>query len=336
MAKHEISFSVLMPTFNQCAFIRRAILSLMRQTYANWELIIINDGCTDETEEYISDYLDDPRVTYIKNDENMGLGHALNQGLDTARCEYIAYLPSDDYFFPNHLDDLQYKFSENEAYNLVYSGLRYGDCDSLHGAPQIASGTVREGFGMQLVQVAHRRSKERWVERREWISDDLFAMFWRKLAREGVFAPTRNITCYWTQHPDERHNLINEKFRGGINKVRNFYHIKYPIRIKVSREKFINEDRLWFNQFLPPGNAPYMIMDGDLPKRDYFKDTFSEKLSAQDGEIHTVCAGRLIGLGESGLALLAKNHIHLHLYIENFHASRARLFHHYEEMFQDE
>lgn len=70
-----------MPTFNQCAFIRRAILSLMRQTYANWELIIINDGCTDETEEYISDYLDDPRVTYIKNDENMGLGHALNQAL---------------------------------------------------------------------------------------------------------------------------------------------------------------------------------------------------------------------------------------------------------------
>ena len=96
---NKIQFSVLMPTYNQCAFIRRAILSLMKQTYEEWELIIINDGCTDETEEYIADYLQDARVTYIKNEENTGLGHALNQGLDAAKYDYIAYLPSDDYYF---------------------------------------------------------------------------------------------------------------------------------------------------------------------------------------------------------------------------------------------
>lgn len=60
-------FSVIMPTFNQCAFIRRAIQSLMMQTYTNWELIIVNDGCTDETEEYIADYLKDPRIIYVKS-----------------------------------------------------------------------------------------------------------------------------------------------------------------------------------------------------------------------------------------------------------------------------
>lgn len=96
---NKIQFSVLMPTYNQCAFIRRAILSLMKQTYEEWELIIINDGCTDETEEYIADYLQDARVTYIKNEENTDLGHALNQGLDAAKYDYIAYLPSDDYYF---------------------------------------------------------------------------------------------------------------------------------------------------------------------------------------------------------------------------------------------
>lgn len=91
-------FSVIMPTYNQASFIRRAILSLQRQTYPNWELIIINDGCTDDTEMFISDFLNDERIVYIKNESNKGLGHALNQGLDVAKYEYIAYLPSDDYY----------------------------------------------------------------------------------------------------------------------------------------------------------------------------------------------------------------------------------------------
>ena len=58
-------FSVIMPTYNQASFIRRAILSLQRQTYPNWELIIINDGCTDDTEMFISDFLNDERIVYI-------------------------------------------------------------------------------------------------------------------------------------------------------------------------------------------------------------------------------------------------------------------------------
>ena len=50
-------FSIIMPTYNQAAFIRRALASLHRQTYSEWELIIVNDGSTDDTELYISDYL---------------------------------------------------------------------------------------------------------------------------------------------------------------------------------------------------------------------------------------------------------------------------------------
>ena len=88
-------FSVIMPTYNQASFIRRAILSLQRQTYPNWELIIINDGCTDDTEMFISDFLNDERIVYIKNESNKGLGYALNQGLKIARNELIAYLPSE-------------------------------------------------------------------------------------------------------------------------------------------------------------------------------------------------------------------------------------------------
>ena len=135
MNPFNIRFSVIMPTFNQCGFIRRAILSLMQQTYPAWELIIVNDGCTDATEDFIGDYLTDERVTYIKNPDNTGLGHALNQGLDAAHYDYIAYLPSDDYYFPRHLENLAKAFSDNGDAILIYTGIRYETRDSLYRNP---------------------------------------------------------------------------------------------------------------------------------------------------------------------------------------------------------
>lgn len=91
------AFSVIMPTYNQAAFIRRAIASLLRQTFDKWELIIVNDGSTDNTEEFLKSYLSDRRIKYVRNKVNKGLGFALNQGLNAARYNYVAYLPSDDF-----------------------------------------------------------------------------------------------------------------------------------------------------------------------------------------------------------------------------------------------
>lgn len=124
-------FSVIMPTYNQASFIRRAILSLQRQTYPYWELIIINDGCTDDTEMFISDFLSDERIVYIKNESNKGLGHALNQGLRVTRNDLIAYLPSDDYYFEDHLESIYKKFQEYDDLVLVYTGMKYASPDTM-------------------------------------------------------------------------------------------------------------------------------------------------------------------------------------------------------------
>src|SRR4051812_21081080 len=91
--------SVLMPTFRQAAFIRRALASVLAQSLPDWELIIIDDGSPDETEQLVSPFLDDSRVIYRKLDCNCGLGAALNAGLDQASGELFAYLPSDDVFY---------------------------------------------------------------------------------------------------------------------------------------------------------------------------------------------------------------------------------------------
>ena len=239
-----IRFSVIMPTYNQCCFIRRAILSLMQQTYPHWELIIVNDGCTDETEEFISDYLADERITYIKNEENQGLGHALNQGLDAAKYEYIAYLPSDDFYFENHLESISNLYQNVLNASLVYTGVQYELPDTLSAHNAISSPGIKPGYCLQLVQTSHRQSIHRWMEREEWVTEDLFLMFWSKLVDTGVFCYTNVISCFWTQHPHQRHKIVSEKYGGGLNKYRSFYHVKSPIKIKVSKVKSINERRM--------------------------------------------------------------------------------------------
>ena len=107
---------------------------------------------------------------------------------------------------------------------MAFSGIRYGRCDSLHGDNDVESIGNRPGFWLQLVQVAHRRVDERWVERDEWVSEDLFSMYWQKLLSYGTFLPTCKITAFWTQHSAQRFRIISETYGGGINKVRSFYY----------------------------------------------------------------------------------------------------------------
>ncbi len=78
--------------------------------------------------------------------------------------------------------------------------------------------------------------------------------------------------------------------------------------------------------FIPQKGMSFLL-DGDIPKGDFFGKKTSKKLSESDGHIHTVVAGRLIGVNPDDMHLLAAHNIHLHLYTENYHNSRDMLNH---------
>lgn len=81
---------------------------------------------------------------------------------------------------------------------------------------------------------------------------------------------------------------------------------------------FINSEmRDWIDLFCPVKDKPWLLLDGDLPKKECFKDNFSPLLSAGSGEVHTVVAGRLIGVSPFEYKVLAANGVHIHLYNEN-------------------
>lgn len=108
MAKELIS--VILPAYNAERFLKEAIDSILAQTYTNFELIILNDGSTDRTEEIILSY-DDPRIRYVKNETNLKLIKTLNKGIELAKGKYIARMDADDISLPTRLEK-EYEFME--------------------------------------------------------------------------------------------------------------------------------------------------------------------------------------------------------------------------------
>lgn len=105
--------SVIMPAYNAAQFIEMSIQSVIKQDYTNWELIIIDDGSTDKTQIIISRFLnEDDRIKYFYK-ENEGQGIAKNYGIEKASGELIAFLDSDDYWFPNKLSLSMQEFLTN-------------------------------------------------------------------------------------------------------------------------------------------------------------------------------------------------------------------------------
>jgi glycosyltransferase involved in cell wall biosynthesis len=94
--------SIVLPAYNCGSFLKEAIESMLNQSFEDFELIIINDGSTDKTEDVIKSF-SDPRIIYLKNEKNSGLVYTLNKGIDIAKGNYIARMDGDDIALPTRL-----------------------------------------------------------------------------------------------------------------------------------------------------------------------------------------------------------------------------------------
>lgn len=92
-----MQISIIVPCFNSEQTLERCIISILEQTYRNFELILINDGSTDNTGSIIQSFLYDSRIRYINKEKNGGLSAARNMGLDHVRGDYVVFIDSDDW-----------------------------------------------------------------------------------------------------------------------------------------------------------------------------------------------------------------------------------------------
>ncbi len=112
--------SIIMPSYNTACFIGETIKSVLAQSYENWELLIVDDCSTDDTDEVIKPYLSDSRIRYLKNEKNSGAAVSRNYALREAKGKWIAFLDSDDIWHPEKLER-QVKFMCEHDYKFTYT-----------------------------------------------------------------------------------------------------------------------------------------------------------------------------------------------------------------------
>ncbi|WP_342255287.1 glycosyltransferase family 2 protein [Acinetobacter baumannii] len=107
--------SVVLPAYNAELYLKEAIESVLAQSFADFELIVINDGSVDKTEDIILSY-NDSRIVYVKNEKNLGLIGTLNKGMSLVKGKYIARMDADDICFPQRFAKQVDFLEQNQDY----------------------------------------------------------------------------------------------------------------------------------------------------------------------------------------------------------------------------
>ena len=177
--------TVLMPVYNAEQHLAEAIDSILAQDYRDFEFIIINDGSTDGSESIILGY-SDPRITYVKNEQNLRLISTLNKGLELARGKYIARMDADDISLPNRFSE-QLAFLEQHpnvgvvgtwfhSFGSVDSIVKYPTSDSeikymalyqcpfCHPSVVLRASTIRDNALKYSMDYPHAEDYEFWLQ----------------------------------------------------------------------------------------------------------------------------------------------------------------------------
>jgi teichuronic acid biosynthesis glycosyltransferase TuaG len=123
----DFLISICIPAYNAAGLIGETLESIKKQTYSNWELIVIEDGSDDGTREIVDSLREgvQQKVIYHKNVVNKGLPATRNVAVSKAKGYWLAFVDSDDVWHPDHLQSLIETAQENPDYDFIHSGYNY-------------------------------------------------------------------------------------------------------------------------------------------------------------------------------------------------------------------
>jgi glycosyltransferase involved in cell wall biosynthesis len=148
--------SVIIPTHNRAALLERAIDSVLSQTFEDFELIVVDDGSSDNTVEVLSAIQSD-RLIVIQHKQNQGQSAAANAGIERARGEIVSFLDSDDVWLRRYLEKVVEAFDKNPRAGFVYARLFNGEAWSLSGDRCYAD-VLSQGYLSATITLSARKS----------------------------------------------------------------------------------------------------------------------------------------------------------------------------------
>lgn len=269
-------FSIIIPTYNRAHLITNTLDSIKNQSYKDFEVLIIDDGSTDNTFETIQPYLNE-QFKYFKK-ENAERAAARNYGTKLAKGKYINWFDSDDLALPNHLEEA-YRFLHKTNYEVIHLAYAYINAnnfiynDSL-SLPKELNSILYKGNFLSCNGVFVKKQvalKYLFNETRILSASEDYEL-WLRLASEYTIYHINTITSYIVQH-DERSvltmkdatKLIN-RFQTFINLVKNNSKINDYYRGKI--KYIVMKNYLWLAVDLAANNHK-------KEAKHYLKESFS-------------------------------------------------------------
>lgn len=212
-------FSIIIPTYNRAGLITGTIHSVLNQTYKSFEIIIVDDGSADNTENVLQPLLQQYSNIFYFKKNNEERGAARNYGILRAKGDYVTFLDSDDIFYSNHLQEavsLIQKKNAPEVFHLAYQIVRPDGSlvkkyNGRSGSLNLA--IVRHGNLLSCMGVFIKReiaAENLFIEDRELTGSEDYEL-WLRLAAKYEFAYTNTITSAIIHHPNRSVLELSQK-----------------------------------------------------------------------------------------------------------------------------
>ncbi|MBD5521062.1 MAG: glycosyltransferase family 2 protein [Lachnospiraceae bacterium] len=230
--------SIIVPVYMAEAYIAETIEMVRRQTYKNWELILVDDASPDNSVEIIQEIIQKvkERIHLIKKEKNEGAARARNTGIEHAEGRYIAFLDADDVWKPDKLEK-ELDFIKDRQAEFVFTAYEFGDEDA-HGLGKIVnvpeSLTYRKALSRTVIftsTVMFDMSKlnKELIRMPEVESEDTAT--WWKILRAGYVAHGLNDALVIYRRPKK--SLSSNKFKA-MKRIWNLYRSEEKLTIPVS------------------------------------------------------------------------------------------------------
>lgn len=221
--------SVLIPCYNCEQYVKEAVMSIMKQSYANLEILVINDGSTDNTGNILKELAEeDTRIVYIKNEKNLKLIATLNKGLDRCKGKYIARMDADDISVPTRIEkqvdflekhpnigivgaDIEF-FKEDKKLSIwrmetkdkyIRTGLLFGSCFA-HPVVMMRTSILREHHLYYNDDYPHAEDYKLWCD----------------IAQCTKLANIPEVLLYYRVNENQVSNIYNQKQKETAHRIK--------------------------------------------------------------------------------------------------------------------
>jgi glycosyltransferase involved in cell wall biosynthesis len=199
--------SIIIPTYNRTNLLKRAIQSVLNQTYQYFEIIVVDDGSQEDVQQVL-EYFRDDRIKYTRHEENRGLSAARNTGIRLSKGEYVSFLDSDDELLPDKLERQVKRSQElpNEC-AVIYSGFYYvSEKDKgkivIKIVPKFRGDVSSRLLGSNITAVHTPIIKKKYLEKAGFFDEALSSYedwdMWIRLSKHCWFdfVPDPLVKCY--------------------------------------------------------------------------------------------------------------------------------------------